>query len=397
MSNENIVSRRNFLTGSALAVAGSTIAGAQTIYAQPKPSELPDLRIKEVKVQVTKYKQIARVITESGIEGNYTLEKRYWHPDWSTDGWLEFAKNALIGKSALDRMKIITQYHPMLRRRGQSPWAATIDICLWDILGKAVGLPIYKLLGACKEKVLAYASTHHLKTVQEFVDLTKQCLEQGFKALKIHPPELPDGCDYKLDIEVCKAIRDTAGKDFILLHDPVGIYNRFEALEVGRVLDQLDYYGYEDPLPTNDIEGYTELCRNLDVPIHCGEFIFSIYTYSEYIRRGAVDILRFIVDNIGGITAGMKVVHTAECFGMKCEPHNWGDTLEQAAHFHCELAMFNGDFYEMTVPQGNQDIPYMKDQIRVAKDGYVYAPTKPGMGYEIDWNVLDNNTIEVKQ
>ena len=112
--------------------------------------------------------------------------------------------------------------------------------------------------------------------------------------------------------------------------------------------------------------------------------------------RGAADVLRFIVDNIGGISGGMKVAHLAECYGMNCEPHNWGDSLMQAAHFHCELAMYNSDFYEMTVPQGHQDIPYLKDQIRVQKDGYVYAPTKPGLGYEVDFDELDKATVKVE-
>ena len=182
----------------------------------------------------------------------------------------------------------------------------------------------------------------------------------------------------------------------MLLMDPVGVYSRYEAMEVGRCLDELDFIAYEDPIPTTDIDGYVELRQALDVPIHAGEFIFSIYDYPAYIRRGAVDVLRFIVDNVGGITGGMKVAHLAECFGMECAPHNWGDTLDHAVHFHCELAMPNNMFFEMTVPQGVHDRPYMKDRIRIATDGYVYAPAKPGLGYEIDRDVLDNiaNRIE---
>ena len=133
------------------------------------------------------------------------------------------------------------------------------------------------------------------------------------------------------------------------------------------------------------------------MPLHAGEFIFSIYDYAEYIRRGAVDVLRFIVDNVGGITGGMKVAALAECFGMECVPHNWGDTLDHAVHFHCELAMPNNVWFEMTVPQGAYDRPYMKDRIRIASDGYVDAPTKPGLGYEIDRNVLDNITQRLER
>jgi L-alanine-DL-glutamate epimerase-like enolase superfamily enzyme len=74
---------------------------------------------------------------------------------------------------------------------------------------------------------------------------------------------------------------------------------------------------------------------------------------------------------------------------MECAPHNWGETLDHAVHFHCELAMPNNVWFEMTQPQGICDRPYIKDRVRIAKDGYVYAPTKPGLGYEIDRDVLD--------
>lgn len=391
--SKRTVSRRCFLGGSALSATGALAAAGM------KSPDLPNLTIKEVRAHVTDHGSLACVVTENGIEGNYTLATRYWHPDWNNEGWVEYAKQVLIGSSALDRPRFTSQWTPTKRRRGQSSYASAIDNCLWDILGKAVGLPVYKILGAYKDRVLAYASSQHLKSVDEFVESVLKCRAEGFKAYKIHPPEVPPhgGSDYKLDMEVCKAVRKVVGNDFILLMDPVGVYSRHEAMEVGRLLDELHFVAYEDPLPTSDIDGYAELCRALDVPIHAGEFIFSIYNYSEYIRRGAVDVLRFIVDNVGGITGGMKLANMAECFGMECAPHNWGDTLDHAAHFHCELAMPNNVFFEMTVPQGAYDRPYMKDHIRIAKDGYVYAPAKPGLGYEIDRNVLDNITKRIER
>ncbi len=110
-----------------------------------------------------------------------------------------------------------------------------------------------------------------------------------------------------------------------------------------------------------------------------------------------MDVVRFIVDNVGGISVGMKVAAMAECFGMECAPHNWGDTFDHAVHLHCELAMPNNVFFEMTVPQGVYDEPYMKDRIRLAPDGYVYAPTKPGLGYEIDRGKLEDLTKSLER
>jgi L-alanine-DL-glutamate epimerase-like enolase superfamily enzyme len=123
------------------------------------------------------------------------------------------------------------------------------------------------------------------------------------------------------------------------------------------------------------------LCHALKVPVIVGEFVFSVYDFGEYILRGAAGMLRFVVDNVGGISGGMKIGTLAECFGMECSPHGVGNVLHQAAHLPCELAMPNSAFIEVSAPQGARDAqPYMLDHIRIAKDGYVDAPGKPGPG-----------------
>ena len=138
------------------------------------------------------------------------------------------------------------------------------------------------------------------------------------------------------------------------------------------MLHDLHFRGYEDPLPSSDIDGYAELCRELRVQVIVGEFVFSPYDFPEYLRRGAADTLRFVVDNIGGITPGVKVGVLAECHGMECMPHGVGNVLHQAAHLQCELAMPNSAFIEVPYPQGCRDAqPYIKDPIRIAADGCV--------------------------
>jgi len=391
-------SRRGFLRTAAIGVAADpALAAAQAVGI--KRGDLPDLTVKEVKVYVMERWQLASVVTASGIEGNYTLANRYFHPNWSNLGWLDYAKSVLPGKSALDLPAITSQWVPEKRRLGQLSYASAIDNCLWDILGKAVGLPVYRILGAYRDRVLAYASSQHLNTVEDFVADVKRCKAEGFKAYKIHPPwvNTPSRVDLKLDLEVSKAVRQAAGDDFMLLHDRVGAYTRHEAMIMGRLLDELNYVAYEDPLPTKDIEGLVEVCRAVDTPVHIGEFIFSIYDFPEYIRRGALDVVRFIVDNVGGITGGMKLAHLSECFGLECVPHNWGDALDHAVHFHCELAMPNNVWIELTQPQTASDRPYIKDRIRIDKDGYVPAPVKPGLGYEVDHAALDKLTKRIER
>src|SRR5208337_4173773 len=332
--------------------------------------------------------QYASVVTNSGIEGNYVLANRYSHSNWSNLGWLAYAKRALVGKHVLDMPEFTNQFHSAV---GQLSYASAMNNCLWDILGKAVNLPVYRILGAYRGRVRAYASSQHLRTVEAFVEDVRHAKSQGFTAYKIHPPWLANNeVDYKLDIEVAKAVRQTGGDDMALLFDRVGAYTRLEAMKVGRALDELNYVSYEDCLPTDDMEGLAELAKALDVPITMGEFILSPYDYAKYIRFGALDEVRFIVDNLGGITGGMKVAQLAECFGMLCQPHNWGNLLDHAVHFHCELAMPNNVWFEMTQPMGITDRPYFKDPLRIDRDGYVPAPRKPGLGCEFDYGALHN-------
>lgn len=391
-------SRRQFLGAAASGAAVAAFAPNDAVAAvvQSAGIEPNDLAIKQVKVYVLKSgEQIASIVTSSGIEGNYTLANRYPHPNWSNLGWLDYAKGLLPGKSILEFPEFTTQYRSNV---GQLSYSAAINNCAWDILGKAVNLPVYRLLGAYKERVRAYASSQHLDKVEDFVADLQHAKGEGFTAYKIHPPFLAEGAvDYELDIEVAKAVRQTAGDGFPLLFDRVGAYSRDEAMVVGHELDRLNFVSYEDPIPTSDVEGLAQLAQALDLPLTIGEFISSPYDYDEYIRRGAMDEVRFIVDNLGGITSGMKVARLAECFSMECQPHNWGTTLDHAVHFHCELAMPNNRWFEMTQPQGSTDRPYFLDKIRIDKDGYVPAPVKPGLGYEISYDILDSLTEKIER
>src|SRR5271157_3535957 len=194
MSGKN-GSRRDFLAAAvaapalgAVALADPGRAAAQA--AGVKRGDLPDLTIKQVKVLVLKPEErrapanagppagggrggggerigekLAAIVTNSGIEGNYTLDDRYFHPNWSNLGWLEYAKNAWTGKSVMDLPALTSQWRPSLRRYGQLSYAAAVDNCCWDILGKAAGLPVYRILGAYRNRVRAYASSQHLGTV----------------------------------------------------------------------------------------------------------------------------------------------------------------------------------------------------------------------------------------
>jgi L-alanine-DL-glutamate epimerase-like enolase superfamily enzyme len=401
-----MLGRRRLLHAAGVAsgagILRNSIAAQAASAAGIRTADLPNLTIKEVKVYETSSGRLASIATEGGVEGICTLQTNVFHANWDNSGWLAYAKRALAGRSALEHLRLTSQYPPVRRHYGQPPQAAAIDICLWDLLGKALGLPIFQILGAYKDRVLAYASSQHLptKTVDPYVEAALEAKREGFRAFKINPP--PVGADgeshYRLDMEICKALRTALGDDFLLMHHAVGNYTRPEAMEVGRLLDALHFRGYEDPLPSTDLEGCAGLCRELRVPVIMGEFVFSLYDYPEFLYRGAADTLRFVVDNVGGITPGVKIGVLAECHGVECMPHGVGNVLHQAAHLHCELAMPNSAFVEVPYPQGARDAqPYMKDLVRVGPDGYVPAPVKPGLGYEIDHAALDKAITRIER
>ena len=111
---------------------------------------------------------------------------------------------------------------------------------------------------------------------------------------------------------------------------------------VGHALEEYGYVSFEDPIPSTDIEGLIELRQKLTVPIEVGEFLYSVQGFAEYIRRGALDIVRLIADNVGGITGSFRVGQLADAFGMPCTPHNWGNGYDLAVHitssWRCPIA-----------------------------------------------------------
>lgn len=326
---------------------------------------------------------LCQILTDEGIEGDYITSG--WEDPNALANMFEDIRDDVIRQDPYDREKIEKTIGQKWR---VGPALAVLDICLWDIAGKAMNLPVYKLLGAHKDKIPAYVCTLGYETIEEYVNLALECKNRDYRAFKIHSTQ-----DWRTDIDLCKAIREAVGAEMTLMLDPIFGYDREGALKVGREIEKLDFLYYEDPIPSWDIDGLEGLCRSLDIDIVVGEDIQSLQEYNEYIRRHATDVLRTGPTTSCGITGMMKIAHLAEAYGMKCEPFNYGSMLAQAASFHVELANENCRFYEMPVPEGIFDL-FMKDVARIDHEGYVHAPIKPGLGYDIDWDEVEKNTLE---
>ena len=189
-----------------------------------------------------------------------------------------------------------------------SPEIRNADImALWDIAGKALGKPVYKLLGATREKVPAYASTLGHISDERYIDVVLEAKDLGFKAIKVHPYCVADD-----DIRLCHKVRKAVGDDMTLMLDPIGYpgpYNRHDAFRVARVLDELGFFWLEDPLPLTDLEGLaalSEACKIVQVRAHDG--VQDIRQYDALLRGGCMDI---IGGSPRGITGLMKVAALA--------------------------------------------------------------------------------------
>ncbi|MEH7115196.1 mandelate racemase/muconate lactonizing enzyme family protein [Neobacillus niacini] len=327
-----------------------------------------------------------RVLTDEGHEGHCIT--------WLM-GSAEFEnklleyKAKLIGKDP-HFVEAITQDLIKANLEIPNPSISALDICLWDLIGKKHKVPIYKLLGAARNKMCAYASTHTYPTDQEYVDIALECKERGFKAFKLHAYG-----DADKDIKVCRMVREAVGPELELMLDPVAGYEKQDALKVGRALDELNFTWFEAPILDSDIEGLVHLKSKLDTPIAAGEWNFQgLRASTKYLRANAVDAIRTVGDWTGGISGMRKIAALSEAYNVKFEPHSFGPTLIQAAHFHVMLSMLHCDYVELPVPLETFE-KGMKDVLELDENGYVHAPTKPGLGYEVDMDEIERLTIRM--
>jgi L-alanine-DL-glutamate epimerase-like enolase superfamily enzyme len=299
------------------------------------------------------------------------------------------AKRLVLGESPFDREKIWQKMWALTTRVRLSIFALScIDVALWDIAGKALNTPVYELIGAYRDKVPAYASSGVHAAVEEYVNEVLLCREKGYRAYKLHPFGVPEK-----DIEACRAVRRAAGKDMALMLDPTGDYDHRQALWVGRRLEELEFFWYEEPIGDFDIGGYAELCRALDIPVLAAEVLpGSLYSLAEFIARKATDIARGDVYWKGGITGVLKMARLAEAFGMKLELHHGASPIMDWANLHAMAAFKNGDYLEILIPKEPLDYG-LKEYVEIDREGFVHLPRRPGLGVEIDWEFINAHTV----
>ena len=244
------------------------------------------------------------------------------------------------GDDPLKKEYIWHKVYNLLRDSGQKgmPIQALsgIDIALWDILAKKSNLPLYQLLGGKtndKIPVYGYGMMLQKKTVDELCELFKneasQIKEKNFKAMK-----MKIGMGPKEDLKLVSAVRDTIGSEFKLMVDANHAYNKNDALYVGKGLDEMNIYWFEEPVAPEDYDGYKELKEKLKTNIAGGEAEFTKYGWNQLIKNNCIDIAQPEVCGLGGITEYLKVSALAQSNFIPIVNHVWGSALSVAVNLH---------------------------------------------------------------
>ena len=265
-----------------------------------------------------------------------------------------------------------------------------VDVALWDLAGRATGLPVHRLMGSCRDSVPAYASSAVLESPQAYAEEALAHKEAGWTAYKIHPPAVPE-----LDIEICRTVRETVGGDFRLMLDSTWSYDYPQALRVGRAIQDLDFYWYEDPLADDDLYGYVKLKQVLKIPIMATELPTAGPTsYAPWIMNRATDYLRGDVAIKGGLTGCLKVAHLAEAFRMNYEIPSRRQLAEQRRqpapdHGDLQLRVFRG------AAAGRGSKARARPRHRCRRRGHGARHRRTGLGAEIDFEMIENGQTAV--
>jgi L-alanine-DL-glutamate epimerase-like enolase superfamily enzyme len=270
---------------------------------------------------------------------------------------------------------------------------AGLDIALWDIKGKALNVPIYKLLGGkFRDKIKVYASSMARGLIpDDEADRAAFFVEQGFTGYKLHsavPGAIDDDGDYTLD--TVAAVRDAVGDHIDILVDVNGAYSTHHAIEIGKALEDLGVFHFEEPRPAWDLEGLAAVADALTIPIASGEMIYTADQYRDLIIRGRVDIIQPDIVKAPGFTEFQKIAALAEAFGKPITVHNTQPILSTIAHLHFCAAFPIAPYaqeYNIETISIRDEWPVLKTPIHV-DDSYIAVPDGPGLGVELDERVV---------
>ena len=309
-------------------------------------------------------------------------------------------KPSVIGRDPFDVEVIWEALYNKIKDYGLTGMSISaisgIDIALWDIIGKACNKPLHKLIGgAFRDQVPAYATGLYFKNMdrlnEEAVEEAAGYVKQGFKAVKM---KIGLG-SMKKDLDRVAAVRDAIGPEVQLMVDANHCFNVPQAINIGRELEKLGVYWFEEPISPEDLEGYIEVSRSLDMAVAGGENEFTKFRFREILGRRAMYIVQPDVCAAGGITECKKIAALAQAHCVQCVPHAWGTAIGLAATIHFLASLPDCPPCLVPVPpmlEYEQTFNPFRDQLSTVpithQQGVVAVPQGPGLGIEINRDIL---------
>lgn len=282
------------------------------------------------------------------------------------------------------------------------PWI--VEVACWDLVGRALGEPLWRLLGGRSGRILAYASSGELLVPEERAQRCIALRDAGVKAVKIR---LHSG-DWRLDLPVIEAVRDAAGPELEIMVDanqgwrmPGDLEPRWDvatAAQVARALEPLGIYWLEEPLRTDDVDGYAALRRLTSLRLAAGEMVRSAQEARDLVVRGGIDVLQCDVVLSLGIGGCRRAAGLADQLGRSWSPHTWSNGYGLLVNLHAALAFSTVPYVEVPFDppawSAERRDWLLPAPITIAPDGTIAPPTGPGFGVVPDLDALEQWRID---
>ncbi|MEM1524743.1 MAG: mandelate racemase/muconate lactonizing enzyme family protein [Nitrososphaerales archaeon] len=309
-------------------------------------------------------------------------------------------KPIIIGKDPLDIDVLWEMMFSTLKTRGHYKGyfieaLSGIDIALWDLKGKFLKQPVYKLLGGSfQNKLKAYASSILFDKPENMAKRAREWVDEGHDQIKVKV-----GMGIERDIINLKAIREEVGKGVEIMVDANSAYNFNKALKLGKILESLDISWFEEPVPPYDLEGYKKLKKKLSIPISAGESHFTRYDFKELIINEAIDIVQPDISRAGGITECVKIANLARTLNIPYTPHiGLSGAGCRAASIHLSASLPEDTFLTYEIydikespnPLANE---ILYSPIEIFSKGYIKVINEIGLGLKINEEKLKSYIV----
>lgn len=337
---------------------------------------------------------VIKVSTDEGVHG------------WGQGGRLDLVRNVfaplLVGEDPRDSGRLWHRLHHASRDRGA---VGGVDMALWDVKGKLAGAPVAQLLGgALRDRVPAYASLHNYTAAadlgEELAAHIRDAKAAGYRALKMKIGGRP----VEEDVRCLRLAREAAGPGMALMADANQTYTLPMAVRVGRALEELGFAWFEEPIATQNVPGYVQLCQKLDVAIAGYEGVGDPAAIAPVLEARAVHIYQPDVVLAGGFTVMPHLATLAAAFGVAVTCHSWDTALTHVAslHFLATLPAWqpNGmtpvapPLEVTTLPRQPLNCDLLLNRPQLAPDGTFAVPAVPGLGVEVNLETLERYDAE---